>query len=114
MIPIVIVENVVNYVLIDATGLPKEGLCAKCILSSFLQSYVVAGLFEETVKYCAVRRIINKSYVVDPRALVVYSCCAGQSLVQPGGQAPARPAARDACLCDATAGQGLTTHACVN
>ena len=50
-----------------------------CILSSFLQAYLIAGLFEESVKYLAVRRIIYKSYVVDPRALVVYSCCAGSA-----------------------------------
>jgi len=29
------------------------------------------------VKYCAISRIVNKPYVVDPHALVVYSCCAG-------------------------------------
>lgn len=34
-------------------------------------------LAEETIKYLAVRRIISKDYVVDPRAMVVYSCCAG-------------------------------------
>lgn len=41
------------------------------------QAYLVAGLFEETVKYLAVRRVAFKDYVVDPRALIVYSCCAG-------------------------------------
>jgi hypothetical protein len=41
----------------------------------------VAGLFEESVKYLAVRRIVFKDYVVDPRALVVYSCCAGMSVL---------------------------------
>lgn len=43
------------------------------------QAFLVAGLFEESVKYLAVRRIVFKPYVVDPRALVVYSCAAGAS-----------------------------------
>lgn len=79
MIPIVILENVTNYFLIVRTNLPKDGLCGMCILSSFLQAYLIAGFFEESAKYLAVRRIIYKSYVVDPRALVVYSCCAGSA-----------------------------------
>ncbi|GAB5029568.1 protease required for anti-sigma degradation [Nannochloropsis oceanica] len=79
MVPIVILENLTNYFLIVRTKLPKEGYCGMCILSAFLQAYLIAGLFEESVKYLAVRRIINKSYVVDPRALVVYSCCAGSA-----------------------------------
>jgi RsiW-degrading membrane proteinase PrsW (M82 family) len=79
MVPIVIIENLVNYMLIVRTNLPKEGHCGLCILSNFLQAYLIAGFFEESVKYLAVRRIIYKSYVVDPRALVVYSCCAGSA-----------------------------------
>lgn len=43
----------------------------------------MAGLFEESVKYLAVRRIVFKPYVVDPRALVVYSCAAGASRTPP-------------------------------
>lgn len=42
------------------------------------QAYLIAGLFEESVKYLAVRRVAFKPYVVDPRALIVYSCCAGE------------------------------------
>jgi RsiW-degrading membrane proteinase PrsW (M82 family) len=52
-----------------------------------LQAYVVAGLFEESVKYLAVRRIVFKNYVVDPRAMVVYSCCAGRGRSLRGGLA---------------------------
>jgi hypothetical protein len=40
----------------------------------------VAGLFEEVVKYLAVRRLVFKSFVVDPRALMVYACAAGTSV----------------------------------
>lgn len=37
MVPIVILENVMQVLLIERTGLPKQGLCGLCILSSFLQ-----------------------------------------------------------------------------
>jgi hypothetical protein len=37
MIPIVIVENVVQWLLIDKAKLPKDGLCGLCVLSSLLQ-----------------------------------------------------------------------------
>jgi hypothetical protein len=37
MIPIVILENVVNYLLIVRTKLPSDGYCPKCLLSDFLQ-----------------------------------------------------------------------------
>jgi len=53
------------------------GASAPCIGYYAYNAYLVAGLLEESVKYCAIRRIVNKKYVVDPRALVVYSCCAG-------------------------------------
>jgi RsiW-degrading membrane proteinase PrsW (M82 family) len=76
MVPFVILENVFNYLLIVKTRLPKEGTCGLCVLSDFLQAFVIAGLFEETVKYITVRRVVYRSFVVDPMALVVYSCCA--------------------------------------
>lgn len=37
MVPIVVLENVMQVLLIERTGLPKQGLCGLCILSSFLQ-----------------------------------------------------------------------------
>jgi hypothetical protein len=37
MVPIVILENVTQVLLINRTGLPEEGMCGMCILSSFLQ-----------------------------------------------------------------------------
>lgn len=37
MIPIVVLENLTQYLLIRKTGLPSEGTCDLCILSSFLQ-----------------------------------------------------------------------------
>lgn len=46
MIPIVILENVTNYLLIERTRLPREGYCGLCILSDFLQAFLIAGLFE--------------------------------------------------------------------
>lgn len=46
MVPIVILENLTNYFLIVRTKLPKEGYCGMCILSAFLQAYLIAGLFE--------------------------------------------------------------------
>jgi len=46
MVPIVILENLTNWFLIVRTHLPKEGYCGMCILSDFLQAYLIAGLFE--------------------------------------------------------------------
>lgn len=46
MIPIVILENLTNYLLIERTKLPREGYCGLCILSDFLQAFLIAGLFE--------------------------------------------------------------------
>jgi len=46
MVPIVILENIINWFLIVRTHLPKEGYCGMCILSDFLQAYLIAGLFE--------------------------------------------------------------------
>lgn len=34
-------------------------------------------MFEESCKYLAIRRVVFKDFVVDPRALIVYACCAG-------------------------------------
>jgi hypothetical protein len=41
------------------------------------QSYTVAGLFEELVKYWTIRLVLNKPHVTDPRALIAYGACAG-------------------------------------
>ncbi len=50
MVPIVILENLANYFLIVRPKLPSEGYCGLCILSDFIQAFVIAGLFEESVK----------------------------------------------------------------
>lgn len=49
MIPIVIVENIVQYLLIVKTNLPEEGLCGLCVLSSLLQvrASTMAGFWAE-------------------------------------------------------------------
>lgn len=53
-------------------------------LSIFLVSYVQAGLLEEALKFNAIRAILWKDVVADPRALLVYSCGAanGFALVE--------------------------------
>ena len=52
MIPIVILENVTNYLLIERPKLPREGYCGLCILSDFLQAFLIAGLFEVRSPAC--------------------------------------------------------------
>lgn len=45
MIPIVVLENLASYFLIKKQHLPEEGTCSSCILSDFIQAYLIAGLF---------------------------------------------------------------------
>jgi RsiW-degrading membrane proteinase PrsW (M82 family) len=41
------------------------------------QAYIRAAALEELVKYCAVRRLLHKPYVVDARSLLVYGAVSG-------------------------------------
>jgi len=81
MLPLMVVLEIGTVIyqvfLEERMGLPKTGLCAKCLGGYALQAYVVAGLLEEALKYVTVRRQMGKPHVRDPRALVVYGCCAG-------------------------------------
>lgn len=49
MVPIVILENLANYFLIVRPKLPSEGYCALCILSDFLQAFVIAGMSASSI-----------------------------------------------------------------
>lgn len=53
-------------------------------LGAFLSAYVQAGLLEEALKLNAVRAVLWKDVVADPRALLVYACGAanGFALVE--------------------------------
>lgn len=47
--------------------------CAK-LVAAFLAG---AGLFEETLKFLCINRLVNKPFIVDPRSLFVYAVCSG-------------------------------------
>ncbi len=55
----------------------ERGGCAKCIGGYAFTAYITAGLFEELVKYLAIRRIVYSPLIINPRALWVYGVCAG-------------------------------------
>mmetsp|Transcript_32547 Transcript_32547/g.53102 ORF Transcript_32547/g.53102 Transcript_32547/m.53102 type:complete len:394 (+) Transcript_32547:59-1240(+) len=80
MLPLMVVLEIGTVIyqvfLEERMGLPKTGLCAKCLGGYALQAYVVAGLLEEALKYVTIRRQLGKPHIQDPRALVVYGCCA--------------------------------------
>ena len=46
----------------------------------------MAGLFEEAIKYLAVRRLFSLSYALDPRAIVTYGLAAGKQGGREGGE----------------------------
>jgi hypothetical protein len=39
--------------------------------------FVGTGLFEETLKFLCINRLVNKPFIVDPRSLFVYAVCSG-------------------------------------
>ena len=48
-----------------------------CPCRSFTSAYIMAGFFEENLKYLSVITIYTKDYVADPQALVLYAITAG-------------------------------------
>jgi len=57
-------------------GFPDEGLCPACVAGYSFRAYFIAGTLEELLKYIAVVRLLYHPSIVDPRALVIYGCCA--------------------------------------
>lgn len=45
--------------------------------SYMFNAFVMAGFFEEMLKFLAVRRLESQSFVVCPRSLMVYGICSG-------------------------------------
>mmetsp|Transcript_28657 Transcript_28657/g.37558 ORF Transcript_28657/g.37558 Transcript_28657/m.37558 type:complete len:393 (-) Transcript_28657:344-1522(-) len=76
MIPLSFV--LLSYIFyIDAPlGLPETGLCPACLAGYAFQAYFLAGTLEELLKYVTVRRLLHDPSIVDPRAFIVYGCCA--------------------------------------
>lgn len=48
----------------------------KCHIEAAFTAYILAGLFEEILKYCAVVLAVQRDYVADPRGTVGYGLCA--------------------------------------
>lgn len=55
-----------------------------CAATAFIRAYLLAGFLEELLKYNAIRAILHKDLVADPRALLVYAAGAsnGFALVE--------------------------------
>eukprot|EP00629_Pelagomonadales_sp_RCC1024_P008675 CAMPEP_0119263216 /NCGR_PEP_ID=MMETSP1329-20130426/2687_1 /TAXON_ID=114041 /ORGANISM="Genus nov. species nov., Strain RCC1024" /LENGTH=408 /DNA_ID=CAMNT_0007262915 /DNA_START=161 /DNA_END=1384 /DNA_ORIENTATION=- len=77
---ILIVPLMIAISLLD-TYLPMREECGKHrsrpFWRYFFMAYVRAGLLEELLKYFALRRLLFKDYVVDPRSFLVYGALAG-------------------------------------
>ena len=75
MIPLIIWD--IFWLIAVQSNLADGGLCPKCILSYFLNSYFIAGFCEELLKYQVVSRLKNSVLTPDYRCLMVYGVCAG-------------------------------------
>lgn len=73
------VETIIylNFINIITKFLQDILISSNQLSNIFITSFILAGLMEETTKFLPLYRIINQTYITDPRALWVYGICAG-------------------------------------
>ena len=76
LVPLIVAISFIDYYL------PMTTMCGASnpnapVYRYFFQAFVRAALLEELLKYFAIRRLLFKEYIVDPRALLVYGTVSG-------------------------------------
>ncbi|CEM00780.1 unnamed protein product [Vitrella brassicaformis CCMP3155] len=83
MIPLIIILLPLVLFVLPALRRADDTL-AMAIFIHFISAYIIAGFYEETLKYIATKRLLWKDYVADPPSLLVYAVAAsnGFALVE--------------------------------